>query len=190
MNTNKIRDLRKLAADLRGTEVETADGRVPKSISELQRMAKDASPEETDDVYGVLVDECVRASRPDLELKYRRQLVDRQPDDVLAACSLAECLSREGDLQAARDCVHAAVGNAESQNKYVRYALTTKLRLALARGDYKDINDALRALILDAGSAREEDYVFESDFLSAIDQSKVDQALLERYVDLLKADEN
>ena len=76
------------------------------------------------------------------------------------------------------------MASATNQDKYVRYALTTQLRLALARDDYHEVNEALRALIGDADASRDEDYVYESDFLSDIDESRVDQELLSRYAEL------
>jgi hypothetical protein len=181
VNISRIRQLRKLAEEHRGAWTDGQEGPVPGSIPLLKSLIESAATEDLEDIYGVLVDECVRAGRFDLELEFRRELSQRFPSDPVICCSLALCLARCGLVEQSKACVTGAVECARITNRYLRYALTTMLKMAADRGDYAAVNDAMRELLTDAASTRAEDYVFESDFLRNLDESQVDPPLLQAY---------
>ena len=185
MDRNKLKQLRHLAAEHRSTKVTTEFGNLPESIPVLASFVSSAEPEELEDVYGVLIDECIRAGRFDLELRFRKDLVQRFPNDPIPLCSLASSLASDPSTQAeAMESARAAVNLAKQTDSYVRYALTTQLRVAMQLDNYPEVNSMLTALVEDSANARDEDYVFESDFVDALDMNKVSGRLLQRYLEV------
>lgn len=190
LNRARIKELRELAKSRRKLVRNPEYGEVVESIPILASLADSSDASDAEDVYGVLIDECVRSGRPDLEIAFRRRVVNLFPQEPILICSLAAALANNPET---RDESIAwsekAIAVAAKTNRFVRYALTTRLRLALARGDYAAVNRLLLELVADSQLVREDDYVFEVDFVDLLDEDRVDQDVLRRYLEIVSRDE-
>lgn len=186
MSRERIKELRELAKSRRNVVHTPEYGEVFESIPTLASLADSLDGSDAEDVYGVLIDECVRAGRRDLEIAFRRRLVNVRPREPILICSLASAL--ENDPETRDESIawsEKAIVVAVATNRFVRYALTTRLRLALARDDYASVNRLLLELVADSRAVREDDYVFEDDFLELIDENRVDKDALTQYLEIV-----
>ena len=183
MNNQDFLAIKNRLPELRKKVVDSPHGRVPESLDYLEKeLRKATSKDDKAALYPLLLSECSHARNEKLGLHFLRQQVKDLPDDPLSLTSLATNLARDASTRnEALDLTSKAVALAEKQNRQVKYSLTCQARVALEARDYNVFNDALRALIADAGNTRAEDHGFEFDFLDQVEHDKVDQRLIAQY---------
>ncbi len=183
MTPNHHAQLRADLAKLRSVLVPSEFGPIPESIQRLMSMLAQApSLEEKMELYPLLLSECSRARNDQLEIAVLRRQVEDLPDDPLSLASLAFGLalkrSTTGWETESAGFAQQALAMAKSQDRQVKYCGTNLARVSLMRNDYDQLEIALRDLIEDAGTERDEDYGPEFDFLSEVDESRVSPQLL------------
>jgi hypothetical protein len=177
------RALRREAAKLRSTIVESEFGAVPSSIGYLESLLSRASSSEDKHLlFALILGECARADNRLAEMHFlRRQVAELSLQPVLLT-SLASALV--GDPASAPEALarcEEAVRLARQEDRQVRYSLTCQATIALALNDYEVLSAALRGLIEDAGRERTEDTAYEFDFVDKIDVQRIDAELLANY---------
>lgn len=183
MNESEFARLDKLLPDMRKELVDSAFGKIPKSIVYLESAIGQAkSKDEKSLLYTFLIRECSSSRNHELRLHFMRKEVEDNPGEVLPLVSLAGYLafypeSREEALVLSA----TAVALAKKQNRLVKYCLTSQARIALRLGEFRAFNDVLRQLIEDAPVSREEDYRLEFDFLDQASSDQIDHELVEQY---------
>jgi len=110
-------------------------------------------------------------------------IVNALPDHALPWIGLAYGVMLIEPENKASVVPHAkkAVEAAKNRNKLVRHCLAYLARLAINVGDYDALKFASEESIADAKNYREEDTRYEFDFVSRIDTSRIDPALVQRY---------
>lgn len=184
MTDEEFANLCSEVAQLRKQRIQTEFGEIPASIVRLQTLLEEGLSEaDCSEVYSLLVNECSKARNDELYIKVLRDRLHSLPNDPMSHAGLAIRLAliEPASRQEAVHVAENALELAKSQNRLVRYCATNMLRIGLILDDYTIINQALRALIDDAGGVREEDTGYEYDFVDSIDVKRVDADLLKRY---------
>jgi len=168
---------------IRKRDVVSPMGVIPASIEFLDRAIHQASVKrEKRELYLLLIGECVRCQRGDLEMEYRRRQRADFPGDPFVLTSFALALAYDEKTQAEALAIsHEAIAAAVQRGTWIRYCFTRLARVAIAVGDGAALAEALEALVKEGGEWREEDYHLEFDFLEQIRPGSVDPALLEAY---------
>ncbi len=173
----KAKELRKMTA--------LVDGRpAPASIKFLEdELKRSEGSGSRSTLYGLIRDECAIAGLKDMELEVLRSQVLEFPDEPVPLAILAMRLGSEPTtLAEARRIIEEALTRAIKDDRFVRYVLGVRARIARSLKDNGLFEDCLRKLIADSGTSRIEDCGFETDFLRGLDhEMSVDQSLVDRY---------
>ncbi len=174
----------RLQALREGQEADSAG--MPPSVALLEQLVNDCTdPDLRFELFEVLSSECLRYGELSRRVEHLTQNVAERPRDPVSLSMLADALARvegrEGDAIATID---RAVDIARQDDRLVRYALTSKARVALDLDNYDALEEAIAGLIEDDGKLRAEDAPVENDFVDRIQRERLDPTLLERFTKL------
>jgi|SRR5581483_6895846 len=182
MKRSEYQELRRNVADLRAKKLSLEGEMVPESAVFLEnRLANSADPRERAALYEMLCDEYALSGLNHKELETMRARAREYRDEPVPWIGLAARLSHEEDmLEEAQQASDHAVSVAKRSDRFVRYALITRARLAVAQRDWNLLAATLQDLIDDASNERTEDIGYEDDFLQGV-EGHLDKAVVRRY---------
>jgi len=156
---------------------------VPGSIELLRRLVDEAKdPLERDDLLSELSGEYLRAGLEDEHLLVQRERLASHPDAAVLWIALADTLSSRSDsAEEAKQAIARAVEIARRDDALVRYALTVQAQVARKLKDAQLFESALKALIADAGVARQEDGQLESQIVEDLPEGFCSEELQQAY---------
>lgn len=171
-------------------EFDIVDGiSLPRSITFLdQELEKCTDPKSRAQLYHLIYVECMKANLPDLEIRYWHREVLENPDDPVPLIGLAGRLAiRPQGATEALTTIERAVAIASKVNRFIRYALLTRARIAADQRDAVLLADSLTRLISDSSNRRDEDIPrMEVDFLNGLPEGFVDPSLVSDYLEVAR----
>jgi hypothetical protein len=182
MKRSEYQELMRNIADLRAKKLSVEGEMVPESAVFLRdKLASIADPGDRAVLHEMLCDEYALSGLNHKELEAMRARAREYPDEPVPWAGLAARLSHEeGMLEEAQQASDHAVSVAKKSDRFVRYALITRARLAAVQHDWHLLNATLQDLIEDASNERAEDIGYESDFLHGA-EGHLDKAIMDRY---------
>jgi tetratricopeptide (TPR) repeat protein len=155
------------------------EGELAKTGDPLDRMA----------LYQLICREYAVVEQFDRELDVMRKAAVEFPNEPVPWISLAARLSYDQEtIKEAQQFIERGLEIAIRNDRFVRYALGTRARIASRIGDYPLLEETVRRLIEDAPKIRTEDGGFETDFLDTVADDAIDRRVRERYLDIAQAD--
>lgn len=116
---------------------------------------------------------------------YLRERISLSDNAASSWISLADhYLFAARDIGAARAAAQNALDHAIRQKAFIRQAAGTRIRVALALGDYSCIEETLRLLLTEEAQSSNPDIAFETDFVQRIPPDLVDAQLIKIYTAL------
>ncbi|MDR2240698.1 MAG: hypothetical protein LBE33_09670 [Zoogloeaceae bacterium] len=151
------------------------DGELAKASNPLDRFA----------LYQLIFHEYAVAERFDKEIDAMRKAIVEFPNEPVPWISLAARLSYDQDtVKEARQVAEKGLEIAIRNNRFVRYALCTRARIAVRIGDYPLLEETVLRLIEDASKIRTEDSGFEIDFLDSVVDDAIGRQIRDHYLDI------
>lgn len=169
---------------LRKDASKTNTSATPSTVAFLEgELAKSTDPLHRAALYQLMAQEYALAKQPSGEIGTMRRAATEFPDEPVPWIGLAARLGQEQKtLSEARETIERGLEIALQTNRFVRYALGTRARIANALNDRKLLEETVRRLIADSANTRVEDCGFETDFLESTPDNAIDRATREQYM--------
>lgn len=161
----------------------------PSTVTFLEgELAKTTDPLHRAALYQLMAQEYALAKQPSGELGTMRRAAAEFPGEPVPWIGLAARLGQEQKmLNEARVTIERGLEIASRTNRFVRYALGTRARIANALNDRELLEETVQRLIADAAKTRAEDCGFETDFLDSIPDDAIDRGMREQYLKIAEA---
>lgn len=174
---------------LRKEVLEAATDKAPPTVAFLgDELAKTSDPLDRATLYQLLSQEYALAGLIDDELNTMRKAAEEFPEEPVPWIGLAARLSQDqGTISEAREVIERGLQIALKTDRFIRYALGARARIANALGDQKLLEETVQILITDSAKKRMEDCGFETDFLDAIPANAIDCEIRDHYLQIAHA---
>lgn len=161
-------------------------GQTPPTVTFLEdELAKTSNPLDRATLYQLIAQEYALADLVEKELNTMRRAAAEFTEEPVPWISLAARLSHDqSTLGEAREAIERGLQIALRTNRFVRYALGARARIANELGDRKLLEETVRSLIADAAQPRTEDCGIETDFLDAVPAEAIDREVREQYLQI------
>lgn len=161
----------------------------PSTVTFLEgELAKTTDPLHRAALYQLMAQEYALAKQPSGELGTMRRAAAEFPEEPVPWIGLAARLGQEQKtLSEARATIERGLEISLRTNRFVRYALGARARIANALNDRKLLEETVQRLIADAAKTRTEDCGFETDFLDSIPDNGIDRGIREQYLKIAQA---
>ena len=161
-------------------------GQTPPTVPFLEdELAKTNNPLDRATLYQLIAQEYALADLVEKELNTMRRAAAEFPEEPVPWISLAARLSHDqSTLGEAREAIERGLQIALRTNRFVRYALGARARIANELGDHKLLEETVRSLITDGAQPRTEDCGIETDFLDAVPADAIDREVREQYLQI------
>ena len=179
-----MKDLRRKLKELRNENLVIEGTETNRAILFLNDILKRTSDlGERSGLYELLTAEYLRAGSPEKVLDVRRRHAEENPDDPLPWMSLATELSNHVELADQAILTSSkALEKAVKCNRFVRYVLGARARLAIYTKNPSLFNETIKSLISISTEKRETDIWFERDFIDDCQAGFACQSLVDVYL--------
>lgn len=174
---------------LRKDASKTKTSAIPSTVTFLEgELSKTSDPLHRAALYQLMAQEYAFARQPSGELNTMRRATTEFPEEPVPWIGLAARLGQEQKtLGEAREVIERGLEIALRTNRFVRYALGTRARIANALKDHQLLEETVRRLIADAVKTRTEDCGFETDFIESAPHSTINPEVRKQYLQIAGA---
>jgi hypothetical protein len=153
-----------------------------------EKLIEAKAPLDRAALYQLLAQEYAMAGLVDQEIGTMRKAAAEFVNEPTPWISLAARLSLdEATLAESKEVIEQALAIAVKNDRFVRYALGTRARIANKLQAHELLADTIRKLIDDAATKRVEDCGFETDFLDSLPEKVIDVGIRQRYLQIAQS---